>query len=93
MREAPQGAPDAVKQAYDILERHTWTTPERLAYEQAKIGLMDDLDALQTARSEGEHSKSIIIAKKMLSKQKSMEEIIEFTDLTAAEIEQLKTSL
>ena len=33
------------------------------------------------------------MAKKMLNKQKSIEEIIEFTELTREEIEQIKSSL
>ncbi|MGI4850785.1 MAG: PD-(D/E)XK nuclease family transposase, partial [Janthinobacterium lividum] len=53
MREAPRNAPDEVKQAYALLERHNWTREERLAYKKAKIGLMDDLDIIQTAREEG----------------------------------------
>jgi predicted transposase/invertase (TIGR01784 family) len=54
MRDIPQGAPEEVKQAYEILEKHKWTREERLAYEKAKIALMDDLDAIRTAREEGE---------------------------------------
>ena len=38
---------------------------------------------------EGEHNKAIQIAKKMLSKNKSIEEIIELTELSKAEIENL----
>jgi predicted transposase/invertase (TIGR01784 family) len=53
LREAPEHAPEEVKQAYAILERHTWTRSERLAYEQAKIGLMDDMEAIRTAKEEG----------------------------------------
>lgn len=54
MRDVPSRAPNEVKQAYEILEKHTWTREERLAYEKAKIALMDDLDAIRTARQEGE---------------------------------------
>ena len=97
MREAPLGAPEEVRQAYDILEKHTWTRDERLAYEQAKIGLMDDLDAIQTARDEGlekgredgAHDKATVIAKKMLSKDHSVEDIMELTDLTREQIQRL----
>ncbi len=53
LREIPQHAPEEVKQAYAILEKHTWTRSERLAYEQARIGLMDDMEALRTAKEEG----------------------------------------
>jgi flagellar biosynthesis/type III secretory pathway protein FliH len=53
MREVPKGAPKEIKQAYEILEKHTWTEPERRAYEKAKIALMDDLDAIRTTKEEG----------------------------------------
>lgn len=109
MRQAPEDAPEVVKQAYNILEKHTWTRDERLAYERAKIGLMDDLDIMETARNEGEQigiakgkeegreegreEEKIHLAKKMLSKQKPMEEIIELTELSQEEIERIKSSL
>ena len=53
LREIPQHAPEEVKQAYAILEKHTWTRSERFAYEQAKIALMDDMEAMRTAKEEG----------------------------------------
>ena len=80
MRDVPSGAPEEVKQAYGILEKHTWTREERLAYEKAKIALMDDLDAIRTAREEGEEKgeqkKAMTIARKMIAKGNSIEEII-----------------
>jgi predicted transposase/invertase (TIGR01784 family) len=54
LTEVPEHAPEEVKRAYGILEKHTWTRAERLAYEQAKIGLMDDEEAIRTAKIEGE---------------------------------------
>ena len=47
---------------------------------------------LQHAREEGEQKKAIEVAKKMLSKQKPIEEIMEMTELTREQIEQLKES-
>ena len=94
MKEAPQDAPEEVKQAYHILEKHTWTSQERLAYEQAKIGLMDDLDAIETARDEGreegEQKKAISIAKNMLVKNISLSDISDLTGLSIVEIEKLQ---
>lgn len=97
MREAPQGAPEEVKQAYHILEKHTWTTSERLAYEQAKIGLMDDLDAIQTAREEGEQigiakgkeeGKAELI-RMMLNAGNSVDVIAKVTGLPIEELQKL----
>ena len=101
MREAPEHAPEEVKQAYAILERHTWTRAERLAYEQAKIGLMDDMEAIRTAREEGreegreeEKQKNLEekkgMARKMIAKGMSTQDARELTGLTIEDIEVLK---
>ena len=104
LREAPEHAPEEVKQAYAILERHTWTRSERLAYEQAKIGLMDDIEAIRTAKEEGreegreeekkknlEEKKSM--ADKMIAKRMSIQDVSELTGLTVEEIQALKLEL
>lgn len=102
MRETPKAAPDEVKQVYDILEKHNWTTQERLAYEQAKIGFMDDLDAIKTAREEGLEKglkkgreegeqkslkEKIAIANKLIQKGMSAQEVSELTGLPIDQIE------
>jgi hypothetical protein len=53
----PADAPEPIKQAYEILESHRWIRQERLAYEKARIALMDDLNAIDTARKEGKQKK------------------------------------
>ena len=45
---------------------------------------------IEKGREEGETKKAIEIAKAMLTKNKPMEEIIEFTGLTIKQIEKLK---
>ena len=42
---------------------------------------------------EGEYKRAVKMAKKMLLKNKPMEEIIEFTDLTEREIKEIKKTL
>jgi len=90
MREAPEGAPEEVRKAYEILEKHTWTREERLAYEKAKIALMDDLDAIRTAREEGEQigiqksERNMVL--RMASKGMSVDEIIDLTGLSDKDI-------
>lgn len=106
MREAPEDAPEVVKQAYNILEKHTWTRDERLAYERAKIGLMDDLDIMETARNEGEQigiskgreeeqkknlEEKQEIAKKLI--QKGIISAQEVSELTGLSVEQLESFL
>ena len=97
-REAPAHAPEEVKQAYGILEKHTWTRAERLAYEQAKIGLMDDQEAIRTAkeegkaegREEGREEEKKNMARKMIIKGLSIEDIIEVTGFSEQEIKSLE---
>lgn len=73
------------------------TPEERDSYYYYMKQVYNDRDQLQAAenkgREEGEHNKAIVMAKKMLNKQKPIEEIIEFTELTREEIEQIKSSL
>ena len=95
MREAPEDAPEAVRQAYDILERHTWTRDERLAYERAKIGLMDDFDIMETARNEGreeEQQKNLQekkeIAHKLIQQGMSVQDVAKLMGLSVEQVQQ-----
>ena len=97
LREAPKDAPEEVKRAYEILEKHTWTREECLEYEKSKIALMDDMDAIITAkeegreegREEGEIIKAKKTARKMIEDKMDIEKIIKFTELSREEIETL----
>jgi predicted transposase/invertase (TIGR01784 family) len=86
LSEIPQHAPEEIKQAYGILEKHTWTKQERLAYEQAKIGLMDDMEAIRTARVE----RDMEIAKNMLQDGVSLEKVSKYTELSVEDLKQLQ---
>lgn len=48
---------------------------------------------IEEGREEGGYNKAVVMARKMLDKQKTVEEIAEFTELTKAQIEHLKSSL
>ena len=48
---------------------------------------------ISEAKNEGITERNLEIAKKMLAKNKSIEEIVEYTDLTPEEIEKLKKEL
>ena len=56
---------------------------------QAELDYAMD-EGIQKGRVEGKHNREIEIAKKMLLKNKNIEEIIDFTDLTKEEIEKLR---
>jgi predicted transposase/invertase (TIGR01784 family) len=93
LREVPADAPEPIKQAYEILESHRWTFQERLAYEKARIALMDDLNAIDTARKEGKEegmqARNIEIAKNMLGRGLELKLIQEVTGLSQAEVEKI----
>jgi hypothetical protein len=61
-------------------------------YNALTIRELDEYDrrsALSYAEEKGERKKQIEMAKKMLNKNKPIEEIIEFTELTKEEIENI----
>ncbi|WPY01780.1 PD-(D/E)XK nuclease family transposase (plasmid) [Candidatus Trichorickettsia mobilis] len=92
-----------LKKAINVLEVMNFTDAEREAYEEhlkwlrieantlKKYGEKAKAEGREEGRAEGEIKKAIEIAKKMLAKRKTIEEIMEFTDLPLAEIEKLKS--
>ncbi|MGI4752116.1 MAG: hypothetical protein ACRYE8_00085 [Janthinobacterium lividum] len=66
---------------------------ERNTYEDRLKWLMIEANTLKKAKEEGKVERSIEMAKKMLIKRKPMGEIMEFTDLTKEQIEELKTEI
>jgi predicted transposase/invertase (TIGR01784 family) len=70
------------------------TPEERANYSYYQKKLYSDRDELAAAEvrgiEKGETKKAVEIAKAMLTKNKPMEEIVEFTGLTVKEIEKLK---
>lgn len=88
--ETPPHASPEIMDAYKTLEQFRWTEGEREAYERARMSIMDDCDALNTARKEGEKKKAIAVAKKMLLKGIDLETIIFMTELSIEEIEKLR---
>ena len=84
-----------LKKAINVLEVMNFTDAEREAYEDHLKWLRIEANTLkkygEKAKAEGEYSKAIEIAKKMLAKGRAHEEIIEFTGLSLTEIEELKS--
>ena len=70
---------------------------ERNAYEDRLKWLRIEANTLKKAeekgKAEGKAERSIKMVKKMLIKRKPMGEIMEFTDLTKEQIEELKTEI
>ena len=91
----PQGLDDSnLKKALTVLEVMNFNDEERAAYDDHLKWLRDEASALQKkwekGREEGRIEGIQIIAKKMLAKGKSVDEVIEFTELSREEVEKLK---
>ena len=90
-----------LKKAINVLNVMNFTPEEREAYEDHLKWLRIEANTIRNyeqrgevrgraeGKAEGEKKKSIDIAKKMLARNKSIEEIMEFTELTAEEIKTL----
>ena len=82
-----------VLQAYRKLEQHNWSPEEKEAYIASKID--DDMEksnlkhAEDKGKEEGEQKKALEIARRMLSKGKDIQEIMDFTDLSEEAIKNL----
>jgi len=93
---------EALQQAYQIAEQHTWTAEELEIYEAQGLKLGKALNALETAHSDGkaegevigiekgEKAKAVDVAKTMLSEGFDVATVARITKLTTAEIEALK---
>ena len=81
---------EKVLDAYSVIEMHNLTPEEYDAYIRAK--LMEDAEeiALEEKFEKGKAEEKIIIAKKMLIKQRPIVEIHEITELPIERIEKLK---
>lgn len=80
-----------VLQAYRKLEQHNWSPEEKEAYIASKID--DDMEKsnLKHAKEEGEQKKAFEIARRMLSKGKDIQEIMDFTGLSEEVIKNLES--
>jgi len=73
------------------LEKHTWTRSERLDYERAKIYMMDDAEAIRTAKEEGREEEKKAIGLIMLQEKTDVEKISRTTGLSEQEIKSLES--
>jgi predicted transposase/invertase (TIGR01784 family) len=85
----------SLKKAIAVLEVMNFSEEERNFYEDHLKWLRVETNSLKKMRAEGlaegKNKKAIEIAVKMLSKGKNIEEIIDFTGLSVAEINKLKS--
>jgi predicted transposase/invertase (TIGR01784 family) len=93
-----------VKKAIEMLDIMYLGKDEREIYEIEEKKRMDDYEVFRTAMSkataegkaegkaEGEKLKALEMAKKMLAKNRPLDEIVDFTGLTISEIEQIRNN-
>lgn len=87
-----------INEARKALEVLSLDKQARMTYDMRQKALKDKVSSLENAEKkgrdegikEGEKKKVLEMAKKMLSKNKPIDEIMEFTDLTKEQIEELK---
>lgn len=80
----------ALNKAKKILSDLNANPEERRLAELREKAIVTEIMSLAGAKEEGERIKSIEIAKKLKEKGMSVEEIIEITGLTKAEIERIE---
>ena len=85
----PEQTPDALKEAFYILEKHRWSESEQDAYFKANMDIMDDKNAIDTAHNKGMEKGKIEMAQKMKEDAEPMEKIEKYTGLSKEEIEKL----
>ena len=50
--ELPKEAPSEIQAAYEVLEKHRWSSAEIESYEKTMMAILDDEDAIRTAKNE-----------------------------------------
>jgi predicted transposase/invertase (TIGR01784 family) len=93
-KEPPKGAPDEIQKAYNILEKHTWNPVEYYFYMRTVMKILDEEDAIRTARIQGIIEREIIVLKedfacKLLEKGFSFQSISDLTGLSVLKVEEL----
>ncbi|MHC1685192.1 MAG: Rpn family recombination-promoting nuclease/putative transposase [Clostridiaceae bacterium] len=90
-----------IKKAYDLLQIISKDKKARMIYEARQAEISDQLTRIKTAKEEGINigkeegatQKAIMIAKKMLLRGDSIEDIIDITELSKEKILELKKEL
>lgn len=93
------GSDLVIEKAYDAINEFNWKEEELIAYEQELKRIRDNLAAMEyqldkgiaIGEARGIEKERIAIAKKMLAKSRSIEDIADITDLSVAQIQKLKS--
>ena len=87
--EPPKEAPSEIQGAYEVLERHHWNLVEIESYEKTMMAILDDEDAIRTAKNKGREETKEEIACKLLKKGLSLQDISDITGLSSSNVEEL----
>jgi len=83
--------------AFKIAEIANFTEEQRMEYETSLKVYRDNINTIETARAEGEAKgeaqKALSVAEKMLRKNRSNEEVSEFTELSLDEVIEIRKRL
>jgi predicted transposase/invertase (TIGR01784 family) len=87
-----------IERAYEELNRFGWSVEELRLYDRVEMKRASDIGVIHAARedgraegiAEGKTETLIDMARKMFAKGKTIEEVIEFVDLTHEQLAQLK---
>jgi len=84
---------EEIRMAVDLLQTISRDENERARFRSRRMFQMDMDHNLIAARDEGRDEKAIEIAKKMLSRNRPIDEIVEDTGLTYEEVEGFKMTV
>ena len=89
----PEGAPQEVRNAYDILEKYRWSSSEEEMYFKYCMDLMDDkndlLAAEERGQAKGKEEEKRRMAKAMLQQGMTIQSTSEISGLTEEELQSL----
>jgi predicted transposase/invertase (TIGR01784 family) len=80
------GSDEVIRQAYEVLNRFSWSSEDFHVYEQEKKRELDGKAILLHAEMKGEAKATLDIAKRMLKRGLNIKDIVEITKLSKKEI-------
>jgi predicted transposase/invertase (TIGR01784 family) len=82
---------EGLKFAYEDADKHNWTKAELEAYDYVLMREQDDRGRLSFAIKKEKEQNKIEFAKKLIQDNQSTSKIVEYTGLTAEQVEKLRT--
>lgn len=82
---------EGLKFAYEDADKHNWTKAELEAYDYVLMREQDDRGRLSFAIKKEKEQNKIEFAKKLIEDNQSTSKIVEYTGLTADQVEKLRT--